>query len=270
MTTREIKIALPGASGRMGQMITKAIAETAGFRLVAASDHPSSPHIGADTGSLNGLGESGVIIADNPQALIGSGADVIVDFTTAAASLSHAALAASAGLPIVIGTTGHDESQATQLKAAAAKTTVVWCANTSVGVTLLTRIVEDAVRALGGGWDIEISETHHRHKIDAPSGTALALGEAAARGRDTALNDVAAWARHGITGEREDDAIGFAVMRGGDVVGEHSVMLYGQSERIELTHRATDRMIFARGALRAAHWAATKGEAGLYTMHDVL
>ena len=148
-------------------------------------------------------------------------------------------------MPIVIGTTGHDESQATQLKAAAAKTTVVWCANTSVGVTLLTRIVEDAVRALGGGWDIEISETHHRHRSMRLQEQPSPL-RAAAVGVDTALND-GCMARHGITGEREDDAIGFAVMRGGDVVGEHSVMLYGQSERIELTHRATDRMIFARG-----------------------
>lgn len=270
MTHPEIKIALPGASGRMGRMITTAMAETEGFRLVAASDHPSSPHIGADVGVLNGLGETGVMIADNPQVLVDAGADVMIDFTTAEASLAHAGLAAEAGLPIVIGTTGHDQDQTDALERAAASTTIVWCANTSVGVTLLTKIVEDAVRALGGGWDIEIVETHHRHKIDAPSGTALALGHAAARGRDVVLDDVAAWARHGITGERDDASIGFAVMRGGDVVGEHSVMLYGQSERIELTHRATDRMIFARGALRAARWAAEKGSPGLFTMHDVL
>ena len=270
MTARNIRIALPGASGRMGRMITKAIAETDGFELVAASDHNTSPHIGADTGRLNGLEENGILIADTPQALIEAKPDVMIDFTTADASVAHAEMAASAGLPIVIGTTGHNEDQSAHLLEAAKKTTIVWCANTSVGVTLLTRIVEDAVRALGGGWDIEIVETHHRHKIDAPSGTALALGEAAARGRDVALNDVADWARHGITGERDDQAIGFAVMRGGDVVGEHSVMLYGQSERIELTHRAMDRMIFARGALRAAGWAAEKGTAGLFTMHDVL
>lgn len=270
MTVAEIKIALPGASGRMGRMITKAIAETEGFRLVAASDHQASPHIGTDTGLLNGLGESGVVIADDAASLLKAGADVMIDFTTAEASLGHAQLAAEAGLPIVIGTTGHDQDQSAALTAAAAQNTVVWCANTSVGVTLLTRLVEDAVRSLGGGWDVEIVETHHRHKIDAPSGTALALGHAAARGRDVDLDDVADWARHGITGERDDNAIGFAVMRGGDVVGEHSVMLYGQSERIELTHRATDRMIFARGALRAARWAAEHGRPGLYTMHDVL
>lgn len=270
MTAHPIRIALPGASGRMGRMITKAIAEDETCQLVAASDHPQSPHIGADTGVLNGLPASTVIIADTPAVLIDAKPDVIIDFTTADASMAHVGLAAEAGLPIVLGTTGHNDEQVALLHKAAEKTSVVWCANTSVGVTLLTRIVEEAVRALGGGWDVEIVETHHRHKIDAPSGTALALGEAAARGRDVDLGDVAAWARHGMTGEREDDAIGFAVMRGGDVVGEHTVMLYGQSERIELTHRAMDRMIFARGALRAAGWAVAKGSPGLFSMHDVL
>jgi 4-hydroxy-tetrahydrodipicolinate reductase len=254
----------------MGRMITRAIAETKGFRLVAASDHPSSPHIGADSGLFNGLNETGVVIADSPEVLTKASADVLIDFTTAEASLTHATLAAEAALPIVIGTTGHDQAQSDALKKSATKNTVVWCANTSVGVTLLTQTVEEIVRALGDDWDIEIAETHHRHKIDAPSGTALALGHAAARGRGVALEDVAVWARHGTTRERNDGAIGFAVMRGGDVVGEHSVMIYGRSERIELTHRATDRMIFAHGALRAARWAAEHGNPGLYTMHDVL
>lgn len=269
MTKSDIRVALPGAAGRMGRMITRAIAEAEGISLVAASDMPQSPHIGADTGQLNGLEESGVLIADTTDALIAAKPDVIIDFTIAAASTEHARMAGDAGIPIVIGTTGHNDDQAAGLKAASAKTAVVWCANTSVGVTMLTTLVEDAVRALGADWDIEIVETHHRHKVDAPSGTALALGEAAARGRDVALSDVADYARHGITGERKDGSIGFAVMRGGDVVGEHSVMLYGESERVEISHRAMDRMIFARGAVRAARWAAA-AQPGLYSMKDVL
>jgi len=267
--TEAIRIALPGASGRMGRMITRAIAKTKGFELVAASDHPSSPHLGSDTGILNGLGESGVVIADNPDALIAAKPDVIIDFTTAGASVIHADLAASAGLPMVIGTTGHDDDQVSRLRKASEKTAIVWCANTSVGVTMLADLVEQAGRALGDGWDIEIVETHHRHKIDAPSGTALALGEAAARGRGVNLAEVSDHARHGITGARDDGRIGFAVMRGGDVVGEHSVILYGEGERVELSHRATDRMIFARGALRAARWASARPK-GLYSMKDVL
>jgi len=269
MTLSRLRVALPGASGRMGRMITCALAETQTMMLAAATDHPSSPAIGQDTGLMNGLPASGILVADMPAALTTASADVIIDFTRPAASVEHARLAAEHRIPIVIGTTGMTEDDARVLEEAAASTAVVWCANTSVGVTILTRIVEEAVRALGPDWDIEIIETHHKHKVDAPSGTALLLGEAAAKGRDVDLAEVADYARHGITGERKDGAIGFAVMRGGDVVGEHSVMLFGQSERIELTHRAIDRMIFARGALRAGRWAAAAAP-GLYSMDDVL
>jgi len=269
MTLSLTRVALPGASGRMGRMITIALAETDNMTLAAATDHPSSEAIGQDTGRMNGLAETGVLVAGEKSSLVSAEADVIIDFTTPQASVEHARLAAEHGIPIVIGTTGMTDADARILEDAAGSTAVVWCANTSVGVTLLSRIVEDAVRALGSDWDIEIVETHHKHKVDAPSGTALLLGEAAAKGRDVSLADVADYARHGITGARKEGAIGFGVLRGGDVVGEHSVMLFGQSERIELTHRAIDRMIFARGALRAGRWAA-QAQPGIYSMHDVL
>jgi len=269
MTLPSLRVALPGASGRMGRMITTALAETESMTLAAATDHPSSEFIGQDAGLMNGLAETGVRVAGDKAALTTAGADVIIDFTTPAASVDHARLAAEHNIPIVIGTTGLTGDDARILEEAAVSTAVVWCANTSVGVTILSRIVEEAVRSLGPDWDIEIIETHHKHKVDAPSGTALLLGEAAAKGRNVGLSEVADYARHGITGARKDGAIGFGVLRGGDVVGEHSVMLFGQSERIELTHRAIDRMIFARGALRAGRWAASAAP-GLYSMDDVL
>ena len=264
-----IRFALPGASGRMGRMITKAVFDHSHAEIVAATDRPGSVDIGADLGLINGLGESGVVIADHADALFHNAPQVVIDFTSPQVSADHALLCAERGVPIVVGTTGLAEAHIETLHKAAEQTAVVWCANTSVGVTMLGQLVEDAVRALGQDWDIEIIEAHHKHKVDAPSGTALALGEAAARGRGVALSDVADTVRDGITGERKDGAIGFAVMRGGDVVGEHSVIFYGQSERVEITHRAMDRMVFARGAVRAGVWAAM-AKPGLYSMKDVL
>ena len=264
-----IRIALPGASGRMGRMIVGAIAEADGVELVAASEHPNSGHVGEDVGTLNGMDSMGVAVSADAGALVDAKPDVIVDFTTTEASVAHAELAAEAGIPLVVGTTGHDRAQADRLRKAAERTAIVWCANTSAGIALLSDLVQQAAQALGEGWDIEIAETHHRDKVDAPSGTALALGEAAAKGRGVDLAKVSDHARHGNTGARGDGRIGFAVMRGGDNVGEHSVVLHGEGERVELTHRATDRMIFARGALRAARWAAGR-KPGLYSMKDVL
>lgn len=267
--TAAIRIALPGAAGRMGRMITRVLDETTAATLVAATDHADSPHIGKDCGSLNGLATSGVLIADSATALTENNPQVIVDFTTPQATMEHLRLAISHGIAMMIGTTGLDETAETAIRKAAESIPVVWCANTSIGVTLLARLVEQTARQLGDGWDIEILETHHRHKVDAPSGTALALGEAVARGRGVALGDVAVFAREGITGARKDGEIGFATLRGGDVAGEHAVIFHGIAERLELTHRATDRVIFARGALRAAAFAAM-AEPGLYTMDDVL
>ena len=264
-----IKFALLGASGRMGRMITRAAAEDSAVELVAATGRLGSDAVGRDTGLLNGLGQSGVIIGDRPQDLFTNQPQVVIDFTTPDASVHHAMLCAERGIAIVVGTTGLTPQHEAALKKAAETTAVVWCANTSVGVVMLEKLVENATRALGADWDIEIMESHHKHKVDAPSGTALALGEAAARGRNVDLKDVADMGRAGITGARKDGAIGFAVTRGGDVVGEHSVVFYGQSERVEITHRAMDRAVFARGAIRAGVWAAS-AKSGLYSMHDVL
>ena len=263
-----IKIALPGAAGRMGGMLIKTIAAAPDLALVAATDRPDSPYLGQDAGTVAAREPNGVLIGDDPQALFAK-ADVVIDFSSPAASLVHAALAAKHGTALVIGTTGLTADDEAVLRAATAKIPLVYCANTSVGVTLLTQLVEEVARKLTDGWDIEIVETHHHHKVDAPSGTALALGRAAAAGRGVVLDDVADMVRKGHTGARKAGDIGFAVLRGGDVTGEHSVMFYAEGERIELSHRATDRGIFARGAVRAARFAATAAP-GFYDMTDVL
>ena len=196
-------------------------------------------------------------------------ADVIIDFTSPAASVAHAAIAAKAGRALVVGTTGLAAADEAALAKAAETIPLVYCANTSVGVTLLARLVEQVAAQLVDGWDIEILEAHHHHKVDAPSGTALALGEAAARGRKVALDEVSDMVRKGQTGARRPGDIGFAVLRGGDVTGEHSVIFFGDSERVEISHKATDRAIFARGALRAARFAASASP-GFFDMNDVL
>ena len=194
---------------------------------------------------------------------------MVIDFTSPKASVLHAEMAAKSNTALVIGTTGLEATDEAVLESAAAKAAIIYCANTSVGVTLLGKIVEQVAAALVDGWDIEILETHHHHKVDAPSGTALALGRAAAKGRNVALDDVADMVRRGQTGARKQGDIGFAVMRGGDVTGEHSVVFFGESERVEISHRATDRAIFARGALRAVRFAAAAPH-GFYNMEDVL
>ena len=222
---------------------------------------------GQDSGLLAGTGTNNVVIAADPAAL--AAADVIIDFTSPAASVAHAAIAAGAGRALVVGTTGLTASDEAALAEAAKSIPLVYCANTSVGVTLLARLVEQVAAQLVEGWDIEILEAHHHHKVDAPSGTALALGEAAARGRGVALDEVSDMVRKGQTGARKSGDIGFAVLRGGDVTGEHSVIFFGDSERVEISHKATDRAIFARGALRAARFAAAVSP-GFFDMNDVL
>lgn len=267
MTSQTIRIGIPGAAGRMGRMLIREIDAAPGLELAAATDLPGGEAIGQDSGLLAGTGTNNVVIAADPAAL--AAADVIIDFTSPAASVAHAAIAAGAGRALVVGTTGLTASDEAALAEAAKSIPLVYCANTSVGVTLLGKLVEQVAAQLVEGWDIEILESHHHHKVDAPSGTALALGEAAARGRGVALNDVADMVRKGQTGARREGDIGFAVLRGGDVTGEHSVIFYGDSERVEISHRATDRAIFARGALRAARFAA-RAETGFYSMDDVL
>lgn len=264
--TAPLRIALPGAAGRMGRMIATLAAADDRCQIVAASDQPDSPLLGQDIGVMNQLPPLGVTLTDDASALFAARPDVIIDFTAPAATLAHAKMAASHDTAMVVGTTGLTQKDGEHLATLAADIPIVWCANTSVGVTLLNRLVEQVAAQLVDGWDIEVVETHHKHKVDAPSGTALALAQAAAQGRKVDLNAVSSMDR---TGARQDGDIGFAVMRGGDVAGEHSVIFYGQSERIELTHRATDRVIFGRGALRAASWIHRQ-PAGLYSMDDVL
>ncbi len=267
MTSQTIRIGIPGAAGRMGRMLIREIDAAPGLELAAATDLPGGEAIGQDSGLLAGTGTNNVVIAADPAAF--AAADVIIDFTSPAASVAHAAIAAGAGRALVVGTTGLTASDEVALAEAAKSIPLVYCANTSVGVTLLARLVEQVAAQLVEGWDIEILEAHHHHKVDAPSGTALALGEAAARGRGVALDEVSDMVRKGQTGARKSGDIGFAVLRGGDVTGEHSVIFFGDSERVEISHKATDRAIFARGALRAARFAAAASP-GFFDMNDVL
>ena len=267
-----IKLSIPGGSGRIGNMLIREIAGADDLALHATSDRPDSPMIGKDSGELAGIGANGVMISNDPASLVGG--DVMIDFTSPAASIAHAELAAQNNMAMVIGTTGLSAADEARLAEIGSKIPLVYCANTSVGVTLLRALVEQVAAQLVEGWDIEILETHHHHKVDSPSGTALALGKAAAKGRGVALEDVSDIARDdragaSRVGARKAGDIGFAVMRGGDVTGEHSVTFFGESERIALTHMATDRVVFAKGAIRAARFAAA-ADVGFYNMEDVL
>ncbi|TFF25198.1 4-hydroxy-tetrahydrodipicolinate reductase [Jiella endophytica] len=265
-----MKLVVLGAAGRMGRTLVKIITETGGASLHAALEREGSPAIGSDAGLLAGIGDIGLSVEADIDAAL-DGADGIVDFTAPAVSVSLAAKAAEKRLVHVIGTTGFEaDADAAIGKAARNGAVVVKSGNMSLGVNLLAVLVEQAARALGpDAFDIEVLEMHHRHKVDAPSGTALLLGAAAAKGRGISLPEHSVRVRDGITGAREKGSIGFATLRGGSVVGEHSVILAGEGERIELSHAATDRAIFARGAVKAALWAKDQ-PAGLYSMRDVL
>ena len=263
-----MKIGVIGAAGRMGRMLIAEILAHDEARLAGAVEGAGHEAIGRDAGLLAGLAEAGVAVGDDARALF-AGSDAVLEFTSPEASLAHAVLAAETQTIHVIGTTGLDADQEAALAAAAARTAIVWAPNMSPGVNLLMGLVERVAAALDDDYDIEIFEIHHRHKVDAPSGTALGLGRAAAKGRGVALDDVAVRGRDGKTGPRRRGAIGFASLRAGDVVGDHSVTFAAEGERIELSHRAGDRSIYARGALRAAFWARGKGP-GLYSMAEVL
>lgn len=260
MSAQDFTIALPGAGGRMGQMILSVLSEQ-NIALQAATEHSASPMLGEQV--------MGITITDNMQALGQGPGCVIVDFTRPDVTMKHLEIARATQTPMVIGTTGLSAEDEQNIAEASNDIPIIYCANTSVGVTLLSQLVTEVARSLSDDWDIEIVETHHHHKIDAPSGTALALGHAAAKGRGVALETVRDSGRDGETGARKQGDIGFAVLRGGDVAGEHTVTFFGQQERIELTHRATGRIIFARGAVQAARFAATAPK-GLYSMNDVL
>ncbi|HSI39365.1 MAG TPA: 4-hydroxy-tetrahydrodipicolinate reductase [Xanthobacteraceae bacterium] len=263
-----MRLVVVGAGGRMGRTLVRAVVEAPDLVLAGAVEPPGSPYLGQDAGTLAGLPPLGVTIEEDPLELF-AGAHGVVDFTVPAASLGYAELAAQARIVHVIGTTGFSAADEAKLKAAARHAPLVKSGNMSLGVNLLAALVKRVARTLDAGFDIEIVEMHHRAKIDAPSGTALLLGKAAADGRGVELDDAGVFTRHGHTGARRAGDIGFATLRGGTVVGEHSVVFAGPSERIELSHKAEDRAIFANGALTAARWAFGR-EPGLYSMADVL
>ena len=264
----DMRLAVMGAAGRMGLALTRAVTETDGLTVAGGIEAPGSEAIGRDIGELAGLGSLGVQITDSPLDLIVN-VDGILDFTAPAATVEFAALAAQARIVHVIGTTGLDDADEEKLAAAARHATIVKAGNMSLGVNLLVALTQRVAAALDEDFDIEIVEMHHKHKVDAPSGTALMLGEAAAAGRDIPLAERSVRVRDGHTGARRRGDIGFATLRGGSVVGEHRVIFAGEGERVELTHKAADRAIFARGAVKAARWGQGKPP-GLYSMMDVL
>ncbi len=267
--TKDMGLVVVGAAGRMGRTLIQIIQATPGATLVGAVEHAGSPHVGKDAGELAGVGRSGVLISDDPLPAFAK-ADGVLDFSTPAASVEFAGYAAQARIVHVIGTTGCSDEDNAKIAAAARHATIVKSGNMSLGVNLLSVLVEHAARALDAeDFDIEILEMHHKHKVDAPSGTALLLGEAAAAGREIQLAEKSVRVRDGHTGARQTGTIGFATLRGGSVIGEHSVMLAGLGERVTLSHHAEDRAIFARGAVKAALWARGR-KPGLYSMRNVL
>ena len=263
-----MKLAIAGAAGRMGRVLTRIVNETPGTEVAGGIEPRGSVHVGADMGELAGIGTLDVAITDDPLSLM-TQIDGIIDFTVPAATLALVELSAQARIVHVIGTTGINEDGEAKIRAAARHARIVKSGNMSLGVNLLASLVRKVAATLGEDYDIEIVEMHHKHKIDAPSGTALMLGEAAAQGRGVSLRERAVRSRDGHTGARTSGDIGFATLRGGSVVGEHTVMFAGETERIELTHKASSREMFARGAVRAALWGFDK-KPGLYSMNDVL
>lgn len=268
----DVRIAVVGASGRMGRALIKTVLETEGATLAGAVERAGADALGQDAGSLVGVPSLGIALTDEPLTVFAN-CDAVLDFTAPAATLHYAELAAQARIVHVIGTTGMSAEDETKLDAAARHAAIIKSGNMSLGVNLLSVLVEQAAAALSADFDIEVLEMHHKAKVDAPSGTALLLGEAAAEARKLNLDDLGVFERHGITGPRPDGAIGFATVRGGSIVGDHSVLFAGPSERITLSHHAEDRSLFARGAVRAAIWGhgdGTPKKPGRYTMRDVL
>ena len=264
----EMRLIVAGAGGRMGRTLVKAITEAKGFALAGALEDARSPLMGWDTGTLAGMPENGVKLTSDAVALMDK-ADGIIDFTAPVATIAFAALAAKGGKVHIIGTTGFNAADEAKIKDAAKTAVIVKSGNMSLGVNLLAALTRRVAKTLDKSFDIEILEMHHNQKVDAPSGTALMLGRAAAEGRGIDLDRNSVRSRDGNTGARHPGDIGFANLRGGSVVGEHTVIFAGPAERLELAHKAEDRMIFARGALHAAQWASAQ-KPGLYSMMDVL
>jgi len=262
-----MKIAIAGASGRMGRMLIEAVLQADDAQLAAALDAPGGQAIGQDAGAFLGR-STGVVITDQVREALGR-AHVLIDFTRPEGTLAHAALCRELGVKLVVGTTGFTDAQKAQIAEAAKDTAVMMAPNMSVGVNLVMKLLQTAAKALSEGYDIEIIEAHHRHKVDAPSGTALAMGEVIAKelGRD--LKACAVYGREGLTGPRDPSTIGFATVRGGDIIGDHTVLFAGTGERIEISHKSSSRATYAQGSLRAARFLM-QHERGLFDMNDVL
>ena len=265
---KKISVSIPGGNGRMGKTLLSLIIENEKYNLASSTCLPNEDDVGIDIGTLVGKSKISKELKTEPSELF-QNSDVLIDFTAPEATMFHAYKCFENNMAIVIGTTGLSKSNEEELLILSKKIPIVYSANFSIGVTLLSNLVSNSTKTLGTEWDIEILEMHHKHKVDAPSGTALLLGKSAAKARGQELTDVKSVSRDGIVGKRKDAEIGFAVLRGGDVVGEHSVIFSSQGERVELVHKATDRSIFASGALRASYWAAT-AKPGLYNLSDVL
>lgn len=261
------KIAIAGCSGRMGRTLLEAVAQAPDLQLAAALERTGSPYLNKDAGELIGAGCGISITSDYATAL--KNCDQLIDFTRPEGTLAHLAVCREAGVKMIIGTTGFSASEKAQLKAASQDIAIVFAPNMSVGVNVTFKLLEIAAKVLNEGYDIEIIEAHHRHKVDAPSGTALRMGEVIAEALDKDLNKVAIYGREGTTGERNPETIGFSTIRGGDIVGDHTALFAGIGERIEISHKASSRMTFAMGALRAVRFLADKPN-GLFDMQDVL
>ena len=266
--SNDIRIAIVGAPGRMGRQLIQAIQQADGVALGAALARPGSSLIGSDAGELAGAGHLGVAVSDSLEAVVDH-FDILIDFTRPEATLAYLDFCCRHQKGMVIGTTGFDDAGKAAITQAAQQIGIVFAANFSVGVNLMLKLLEKTAKVMGDYADIEIVEAHHRHKVDAPSGTALAMGEAIADAMNWQLSDHAVYAREGHTGERAAQSIGFATMRAGDIVGEHTAMFADIGERLEITHKASSRMTFAKGAVKAACWVKDK-EIGLYDMRDVL
>ncbi len=262
-----MRVIVAGSRGRMGRMLVRAMSEAEGVELAGAVERPDSDVVGQDAGEIAGAGMLGVpIVAEAAQL---APADVLIDFTAPVATLAHARFVAERGMRMVIGTTGFSDAQLSELRDTLTGSPVAMASNYSVGVNLALQLIRETAGVLGDDYDAEITEAHHRHKVDAPSGTALSMGKAVAEGRDADFDKAAVYTRQGLTGERRSGTIGFSVIRAGNIIGEHSVMFASPEERLEIRHVASDRMAFARGAVRAAAWLMDQ-PAGWYGMQDVL
>lgn len=265
--TARMKVAVAGACGRMGHMLLEAVQGAEDLALSGALDVAGAPGVGLDALAFLGR-SSGVLVTSDPRASL-RGADVMIDFTRPLGTLEHLGVCRELGVKAVVGTTGFSEAQKAQIEEHARHVAIVMSPNMSVGVNVMLRLLDTAARALSAGYDIEVIEAHHRHKVDAPSGTALQMGETLARALGRELRDCAVYAREGVTGERDPSTIGFASVRGGDIVGDHTVLFAGTGERIEITHKASSRAGYAQGSLRAVRFLADKS-AGLFGMSEVL